>query len=116
VIEVQTQPIETVTPITFREAVRLGRLMAPERTDFGWGSGRKACVLRAAYLGGGGDEFEDGSPGAYDWLCERFGIPVEMVKCPADRGHAATNLGIAFHLYDEHDWSDDAVCDWLELL
>jgi hypothetical protein len=115
VIEVQNRPVETVTPLTFREAVRLGRLIAPNPTE-GWGYGQNACVLRAAYLGAGSGPTDYNEYGA---LLARFTALRQPATCPLPHEPGSLLppkdvLDLTWHLNDDHGWSDEEICDWLE--
>jgi hypothetical protein len=82
---VQPAPIETVTPIGPREALRLGRLIRPKRVSCLMFLGEDAaCALGAMALGWG---FDDNEWAAYHFLGERlatFGLTIGGVCFPFD--------------------------------
>lgn len=115
-IEVQTAPIETVTPIRPSEAIRLGCLLAPVQVFIAESDGSGgACAMGAMRLGFGGHDngiSVSDTPAFVAAKCAakaRFG-PDKFGPCP-DCGRAATDVP---HLNDDHRWSRERIADWLE--
>lgn len=104
---------EPTTPIKPSEALRLGRLIRPERSTGKLFAGDSAaCALGAIKVGFGEPPNEDYTGVLFDMLSGKSHCPDS--KCTQYASEAAALYSLVWHLNDGHEWSDNQIAGWLE--
>ena len=96
--------------MTLSDAIRLGAMLKPQEKG---GSGLNgSCALRAAIDALG---IDDHGALNYSALKQRYWFLWNYRSCPACSVEDET-LAITYHLNDQHEWTREAIADWIATL
>jgi len=100
---------------TLSQAIRLGATFRPQCRGTLLDSHGRTCALGAAVEAIKGDVSE--SHLGESALAERFGLAMRgQERCPVcdEKPVAGSICDVVAHLNDDHEWTREAIADWLE--